>query len=235
MPPSYREFPKVTDGWRHAGGFVWLPPGTEQVRRHEDEMGLAEIFEEYLDEDAGPEERVEADIWRRGLQLDVESDATSVLMDPEDVDENGEWAVYTWASWRGAPPERHAPSRGGVGRATAEAAPVARARTVVGPASESGEPSVAHCPAGMRIPNAGYNAVSFSQSNGGEPYDGVQANAPLSDGTDVVGGGYSPQNWCKNGWGESQDEVTADAPIVSGKGRYARFFAGEVQARALCG
>lgn len=108
MPPSYREFLKVTDGWRHAGGFVWLLAGTEQVRWHEDEMGLAEIFEEYLDEDAGPEERVEADIWRRGLQLDVESDATSVLMDPEDVDERGEWAVYTWASWRGAPPERHA-------------------------------------------------------------------------------------------------------------------------------
>ena len=79
-----------------------------QVCWHEDEMGLAEIFEEYLDEDAGPEERVEADIWRRGLQLDVESDAMSVLMDPEDVDERGEWAVYTWASWRGAPPERHA-------------------------------------------------------------------------------------------------------------------------------
>ncbi|BBC92687.1 hypothetical protein SRO_1511 [Streptomyces rochei] len=108
MPPSYREFPKVTDGWRHAGGFVWLPAGTEQVRRHEDEMELAGIFEEYLDNGAGPEERVEADVWRRGLQLDVESDATSVLMDPEDVDENGEWAVYTWASWRGAPPERHA-------------------------------------------------------------------------------------------------------------------------------
>ncbi|SCF59129.1 hypothetical protein GA0115258_102742 [Streptomyces sp. LamerLS-31b] len=45
MPPSYREFLKVTDGWRHAGGFVWLPAGTAQVRRHEDEMGLAEIFE----------------------------------------------------------------------------------------------------------------------------------------------------------------------------------------------
>jgi hypothetical protein len=33
------------------------------------------MFEEYLDEDAGPEERREADVWRRGLQLDVESEA----------------------------------------------------------------------------------------------------------------------------------------------------------------
>ncbi|GGX00449.1 SMI1/KNR4 family protein [Streptomyces lomondensis] len=108
MPPSYREFLKVSDGWRHAGGFVWLLAGTEDARWHQDASGLAVTFEEYLDEDAGPEERRQVDLWRRGLQLDVESDATYVLMDPEDVDEDGEWAVYTWASWRAAPPERYA-------------------------------------------------------------------------------------------------------------------------------
>ncbi|MEV5987100.1 SMI1/KNR4 family protein [Streptomyces sp. NPDC052051] len=107
MPPSYREFLKVSDGWRNAGGFVWLLAGTEDARWHNDESGLADIFEECLDEDAGPEERHEVDVWRRGLQLDVESDAIYVLMDPEDVDEDGEWAVYTWASWRAAPPERY--------------------------------------------------------------------------------------------------------------------------------
>ncbi|MGW2786976.1 SMI1/KNR4 family protein [Streptomyces populi] len=108
MPPSYREFLKVSDGWRHAGGFVWLLAGTQEASWHDDESGLADEFEGYLDEDAGPEERQGAEIWRRGLQLDVESDAVHVLMDPEDVDENGEWAVYTWAGWRAAPPERHA-------------------------------------------------------------------------------------------------------------------------------
>ncbi|MEV0280768.1 SMI1/KNR4 family protein [Streptomyces sp. NPDC050610] len=108
MPPSYREFLKVSDGWRHAGEFVWLLAGTEDAHWHEDESGLAVILEEHLDEDAGPEERREVDIWRRGLQLDVESDATYVLLDPEDVDEAGEWAVYTWASWRADSPERHA-------------------------------------------------------------------------------------------------------------------------------
>ncbi|KPH99733.1 hypothetical protein OK006_1198 [Actinobacteria bacterium OK006] len=34
MPPSYREFLKVSDGWRHAGGFVWLPAGTEDAHWH---------------------------------------------------------------------------------------------------------------------------------------------------------------------------------------------------------
>lgn len=71
MPPSYREFLKVSDGWRHAGGFVWLLAGTEDAHWHNNESALAGMFEEYLDED-------------------------------------GEWAVYTWSSWRAAPPERHA-------------------------------------------------------------------------------------------------------------------------------
>ncbi|GHA44521.1 hypothetical protein GCM10010372_50530 [Streptomyces tauricus] len=107
MPPSYREFLKVSDGWRHAGGFVSLLAGTTDAHWHDNESGLAEMFEEYQDEDAGPEERQEADIWRRGLQLDVESDITYVLLDPEDVGEDGEWAVYTWASWRAEAPERY--------------------------------------------------------------------------------------------------------------------------------
>ncbi|WP_369201331.1 SMI1/KNR4 family protein [Streptomyces sp. PU-14G] len=108
MPPSYREFLKVSDGWRHAGGFVSLLAGTADARWHNNESGLADQFEEYLDEDAGSEERREVELWRRGLQLDVESDITYVLMDPEDVAENGEWAVYTWSSWRDEQPQRYA-------------------------------------------------------------------------------------------------------------------------------
>lgn len=106
MPPSYREFLRVTDGWQHVGGFVTLPAGTAEARWHDNESGLADMFEGYLDEDSGPDERREAELWRRGLQLDVESDGTYVVLDPEDVDEDGEWAVYTWAGRRAAPPER---------------------------------------------------------------------------------------------------------------------------------
>ncbi|MFF3276715.1 SMI1/KNR4 family protein [Streptomyces chrestomyceticus] len=98
----------VSDGWQHAGGFVRLLAGTTDAHWHNNESGLADMFEEYLDDDAGLAERRAADIWRRGLQLDVVSDITHVLLDPEDVDEDGEWAVYTWASWRAAPPERYA-------------------------------------------------------------------------------------------------------------------------------
>ncbi|OIJ66836.1 SMI1/KNR4 family protein [Streptomyces mangrovisoli] len=108
MPPSYREFLKVSDGMLHAGGFVWQLAGTDDACWHEDASGLGELFEEELDEDAGPEARLEVDIWRRGLEISVESDATYVLLYPDEVDEHGEWAVYTWAAWRAAPPERYA-------------------------------------------------------------------------------------------------------------------------------
>ncbi|MET8544689.1 SMI1/KNR4 family protein [Kitasatospora sp. NPDC004799] len=108
LPPSYRGFLMASDGWRHAGGFVWLLAGTADARWHGNESGLAEVFEGYLDEDSGPAEWRDAGIWRRGLQLDVESDGLYVLLDPEDVDGAGEWAVYTWAGWRAEPPERHA-------------------------------------------------------------------------------------------------------------------------------
>ncbi len=44
LPPSYRTFLAVSDGWRHAGDFVWVLAGTGQVRRHEDAAGLSEYF-----------------------------------------------------------------------------------------------------------------------------------------------------------------------------------------------
>ncbi|MEU6379123.1 SMI1/KNR4 family protein [Streptomyces sp. NPDC046909] len=106
LPPSYRTFLAVTDGWRHAGGFVWLLAGTGQVRWHQDEAGLSEYFP-FETEDLTPEEELLAGMWGRALQLDVESDMVYVLLDPGDVDDEGEWAVYSYASWRASPPERY--------------------------------------------------------------------------------------------------------------------------------
>ncbi|NUS85562.1 MAG: SMI1/KNR4 family protein [Streptomyces sp.] len=111
LPPSYRTFLAVSDGWRHAGGFVWLLAGTDGVRWHEDAAGLAEYFPGDLGDDPTPEEQLLAGMWERALQLDVESDMVHVLLDPGDVDDAGEWAVYCYASWRASPPERYASFR----------------------------------------------------------------------------------------------------------------------------
>ncbi|MEU6198018.1 SMI1/KNR4 family protein [Streptomyces sp. NPDC047061] len=107
LPPSYRTFLTVSDGWRNAGGFIWVLAGTGQVRPHEDAAGLSEDFPGELDDDPTPEDELLAGMWGRALQLDVESDAVYVLLDPGDVDEAGEWAVYTWAPWHGDVPTRY--------------------------------------------------------------------------------------------------------------------------------
>ncbi|MFG2440723.1 SMI1/KNR4 family protein [Streptomyces sp. NPDC048508] len=109
MPPSYREFLRVSDGWSHAGGFVWKLAGTREAHWHDDAMGLGEDFDEYWAEEDNPEEvRAQVGLWSRALQLDVESDMTFVLLDPQDVGPDGEWAVRVWASWRAnGDPERY--------------------------------------------------------------------------------------------------------------------------------
>ncbi|WP_306318816.1 MULTISPECIES: SMI1/KNR4 family protein [unclassified Streptomyces] len=108
LPPSYREFLRVSDGWRRAGYFVWRLAGTEHARWHEDEMGLGAEFDMYWADNANPPEvRAQVGLWSRGLQLDVESDAVIVLLDPEDVGPDGEWAVRTWAHWRAEDPDRY--------------------------------------------------------------------------------------------------------------------------------
>jgi hypothetical protein len=108
MPLSYREFLRVSNGWRHAGGFVWTLAGTREAHWHEDASGLGEDFDEFWGDEDNPEEiRAQVGLWSRALQLDVESDATYVLLDPEEVGPDGEWAVRVWASWRAADPERY--------------------------------------------------------------------------------------------------------------------------------
>ncbi|MCZ4119788.1 SMI1/KNR4 family protein [Streptomyces sp. H39-S7] len=108
MPPSYKEFLRVSNGWRHAGGFVWMLAGTREAHWHEDASGLGEDFDEFWGEEDNPQEvRAQVGLWSRALQLDVESDATYVLLDPEDVGPDGEWAVRVWASWRASDPERY--------------------------------------------------------------------------------------------------------------------------------
>ncbi|MEV7021517.1 SMI1/KNR4 family protein [Kitasatospora sp. NPDC093558] len=97
LPPSYREFLAVTDGWRHAGSFVSHLGGTREASWHEDSHGFSEYYGDgELD-----------GMWERALQLDVESDLTYVLLDPQAVDEHGEWAVYCHKVWAADVPTRY--------------------------------------------------------------------------------------------------------------------------------
>ncbi|MFD9407437.1 SMI1/KNR4 family protein [Streptomyces sp. NPDC059989] len=107
LPPSLRSFLAVTDGWHMAGNFVWRLAGCEDIAWCGDPHGLRETWLEGAGDDPDDDTVREAGIWSRSLQLAAESDMVDVLLDPEDVDARGEWAVYTWAPWRGSGPERH--------------------------------------------------------------------------------------------------------------------------------
>ncbi|MER6314805.1 SMI1/KNR4 family protein [Streptomyces sp. NPDC001581] len=106
LPPSLRSFLAVTDGWHQAGYFVWRLAGCEDLRWCGDPHDMRGIWLDGAGDDADEDLVRLAGLWSRSLQLATESDMVDVLLDPEDVDERGEWAVYTWAPWRGSPPER---------------------------------------------------------------------------------------------------------------------------------
>ncbi|MFD1930853.1 MULTISPECIES: SMI1/KNR4 family protein [Nonomuraea] len=105
LPPSLREFLLVTDGWRDAGSFVNRLRGADELGwlRDLDPM-WAEIFEDVYGEE---DESGELAMLRRALLISLEADAGILFLDPEDVDEHGEWAAYELFSWRATGPERH--------------------------------------------------------------------------------------------------------------------------------
>ncbi|MER5786589.1 SMI1/KNR4 family protein [Streptomyces mobaraensis] len=106
LPPSLREFLLVTDGWRDAGPFVYRLAGTRELEWLAD-SDEAHWIEAYARDDVEEGELDEGAVLGRSLKLSLEGDACVMLLDPEDVDEHGEWAAYWLSSWSGEGPERH--------------------------------------------------------------------------------------------------------------------------------
>ncbi|MET7304364.1 SMI1/KNR4 family protein [Embleya sp. NPDC005575] len=109
LPPSFRSFLELTDGWRHAGNFVMRLAGTaEAAPLEEAEAERHAGYEDYLWEGEEPTEEMvhRSRMWHRALRIDAEADAGILVLDPGDIGPDGEWAVYSWHSWKAAPAER---------------------------------------------------------------------------------------------------------------------------------
>jgi hypothetical protein len=102
LPPSLREFLLVTSGWRDAGDFIHRLAGAEELAwlRETDDDHWIDAYSGWGDPDHG-------EVLRRSLRLSLAGDAAVLLLDPEDVDDDGEWAAYWLASWSGTGPQRH--------------------------------------------------------------------------------------------------------------------------------
>ncbi|MFK4071720.1 SMI1/KNR4 family protein [Streptomyces sp. NPDC029674] len=109
LPPSLRSFLETTDGWRFLSGSVHLLAGAEGISRYGDPYELRKMYERHYGETATEQQVLEAGMWGRALQLALDSDMTDVLLDPGDVDAEGEWAVYVHRGWSGdqLEPERY--------------------------------------------------------------------------------------------------------------------------------
>lgn len=102
LPPSLREFLLVSNGWRDAGDFIHRLAGTEELAwlRDTDDDHWIDAYRGWGDPDPG-------EVLKRSLRLSLKGDAAVLLLDPDDVDDDGEWAAYWLASWSGMGPERH--------------------------------------------------------------------------------------------------------------------------------
>ncbi|MEU5089822.1 SMI1/KNR4 family protein [Streptomyces sp. NPDC021356] len=111
LPPSLRQFLQVTNGWRDAGNFIYRLAGTAELEwlRDTDDRTWIEVWEDLAEDEDGEDAFgvQEAKILARSLRLSLEGDAAVMLLDPDDVDEDGEWAAYWLASWSGEGPERY--------------------------------------------------------------------------------------------------------------------------------
>ncbi|MFI1001390.1 SMI1/KNR4 family protein [Streptomyces galbus] len=108
LPPSYRAFLAVSDGWHveQAAGIYQLG-GTADIDWFGDPYDLAPLYEENLGENPRREEVLLAGMWRRALRLETDSDMSYALLDPGDTGQDGEWALYVHKGWSGEPPDRY--------------------------------------------------------------------------------------------------------------------------------
>ncbi|MFE3600989.1 SMI1/KNR4 family protein [Streptomyces sp. NPDC059142] len=117
LPPTFRSFLAVTDGWRPAGTDVPLLGTTEGTRWYGDPRGPQGIDEAGREgasaegasaEGASAEgEAAPAGLWGRALRLSGAVAGPEVLLDPGEVSADGEWAAYLHRGRPGGSPERY--------------------------------------------------------------------------------------------------------------------------------
>ncbi|MFF3563654.1 SMI1/KNR4 family protein [Streptomyces sp. NPDC002574] len=112
LPPSYREFLAVSDGWHvdETAG-VYQLGGIADIDWFRDPHGMTPLYEQDLGDDPREEDVLLAGMWRRAMRLETDSDMSNALLDPGDSDEDGEWALWVFRGWSGELPRRYASFR----------------------------------------------------------------------------------------------------------------------------
>ncbi|MEW1866765.1 SMI1/KNR4 family protein [Streptomyces caelestis] len=107
LPPSYRQFLGVSNGWRLDGGSIYRLGAAHEIDWFGDPFDMTPLYQQGLTERSTEQEVLLAGMWRRALQLETDSDMSYALLDPGDTDEHGEWALYVYKGWSGEFPDRY--------------------------------------------------------------------------------------------------------------------------------
>ncbi|MCK7626394.1 SMI1/KNR4 family protein [Streptomyces sp. RS10V-4] len=108
LPPSYREFLAASDGWHVAEtAGIYQLGGVADIDWFEDPYDMTPLYADGLGDDPDDAEVLLAGMWRRALRLETDSDLSHALLDPGDIGEDGEWALYVHKGWSGESPCRY--------------------------------------------------------------------------------------------------------------------------------
>jgi hypothetical protein len=113
LPPSYRQFLAVSNGWSHVddhdgpllstaevGWLKDLDPETAAIWGEDDPEGFAITDEQYFVYGEGQDSvHARPEYFRTALQITEWGDAALLLLNPAVVDERGEWEAWSFATW----------------------------------------------------------------------------------------------------------------------------------------
>lgn len=114
FPPSYREFLKVTNGWREAGYFIHKLWSTEEIEWHA--VRHQDLIDAWLEGSGGPHPIPDEEyfVYEEGQQmgfreeylqtaLEISEDDPKgdgvCLLNPQIVTPEGEWEAWFFAAW----------------------------------------------------------------------------------------------------------------------------------------
>jgi len=106
LPPSYRQFLAVTNGWRCTGAFIYKMWSAEEVdwfRVRNKEW--VDIWNSIGDDDSGPPEALEM---KTALEINDTGDSAILLLNPQVITADGEWEAWFFSNWN--PGARRYPS-----------------------------------------------------------------------------------------------------------------------------
>jgi len=115
LPPSYRQFLQISDGWRNSGGFIYRIWSTNEI------AWFSERHQEWIDAYTGPTYRLHlptiadqdyfvygenqdpitlrVEYLQTALEISDVGDAGIYLLNPKVVTKEGGWEAWFFANW----------------------------------------------------------------------------------------------------------------------------------------